>query len=81
MRTQTETPFYIRTFGDETFYVETLEEALTEFASEEGYRLTLAAGNQQVVIRRSSEPEVDEADDILSHQSYQAIVTLKQHRG
>lgn len=81
MRTQTETPFYIRTFGGETFYVETLEEALTEFASEEGYRLTLAAGNQQVVIRRSSEPTVDEEDDLLTHKSYDSITTIKQYRG
>jgi len=78
MRTQTETPFYIRTRDGDTFHVETLEEALTEFASEEGYRLTLMSGNQQVVIRRSGEPTVDEADDILTHQSYEATVTIKR---
>ena len=79
MQTQTETPFYIRTADGATFYVETLEEALTEFSGDNGYRLTLTAGNQEVVIRRSGEPEVDEADDILSQQSYKALVTIRKH--
>jgi len=78
MRTQNETPFYIRTADGDTFHVETLEEALTEFSGPDGYRLTLMAGNQELVIRRSGEAEIDEADDILSHQSYKANVTLKK---
>lgn len=53
-RTSEPTPFYIRTKSDETFHVETLEEALKEFLGENGYRLTLIAGNDELVIRRES---------------------------
>lgn len=40
-RTQEDTPFYIRTVNSETFSVDSLEEALEVFTSEEGYRMDL----------------------------------------
>ncbi len=54
-RTQETTPFYIRTERGETFFVETLEEALEEFTGDDGYRLTLTAGSNGLVIRRHGE--------------------------
>ncbi len=50
--TQEETPFYIRTQGGNTFYVETLAEALEQFVGEDGYRLSLEAGGNLVTFRR-----------------------------
>ncbi len=54
-KTQKQTPFYIRTRGGDTFFVDTLEEALEQFASDDGYRLTLEADGKTVVIRRYQE--------------------------
>ncbi len=51
-RTQEHTPFYIRTNGGDTFFVDTLDEALEQFTSDDGYRLTLQVGKNMVVIRR-----------------------------
>ncbi len=51
-RTQKVTPFYIRTQEGATFSVDTLEEALEEFLGIDGYRLSLTAGQKQLVIRR-----------------------------
>ncbi len=51
-RTQEHTPFYIRTNGGNTFFVDTLDEALEQFTSDDGYRLTLQVGTNMVVIRR-----------------------------
>ncbi len=51
-RTQKVTPFYIRTQEGATFSVDTLEEALEEFLGIDGYRLSLTAGQNQLVIRR-----------------------------
>lgn len=47
-----ETPFHIRAKDNAEFYVDTLEEALDEFINEDGYRLTLKAGEHELVIRR-----------------------------
>ncbi len=51
-RTQESTPFYIRTQEGSTYYVDTLQEALEEFLGSDGYRLSLTAGQNQLVIRR-----------------------------
>ncbi len=56
---QTSTPFYIRTQEGATFFVDTMEEALEEFFSEDGYRLTLYSEGKELVIRRSSEWHLD----------------------
>ncbi len=45
-------PFLVRNVKGVTRYVDTLEEALEQFASYDGYRLTLEAGGRTVVIRR-----------------------------
>lgn len=57
--TQEETPFYIRTAGGNTYYLETLEEALAQFVSEDGYRLSLGEGETRIVIRREDWTEGD----------------------
>ena len=51
-RTQEDTPFYIRTDKGETFNVETLDEAVEELVSEDGYRLTISTPAGDLVIRR-----------------------------
>lgn len=56
-RTQNKTQFYIRTTKSECFYVESLKEALEQFASDEGYRLTLFSGGTEVVMRRDNKPQ------------------------
>lgn len=53
-RTETSTPFYIRTSGGDCFHVETLAEALEEFLGDNGYRLSIRAGEKELVIRRTS---------------------------
>lgn len=79
-RTQDETPFYIRTRDGETFYVETLEEALQEFASTNGYRLSLIADQNEIVIRRSELPHDDGGiHELLGEQSFVANVIVKNH--
>jgi hypothetical protein len=52
-RTQEVTAYYIRTQNGETFYVDTLKEALDEFLGDDGYRLTLSSDNKELVIRKS----------------------------
>ncbi len=59
-RTQEPTAFYIRTEKGETFYVDTLEEALEEFVSNDGYRMTLKAGKKTLVARRGDFWNVDQ---------------------
>lgn len=54
-RTQEVTAYYIRTGEGDTFYVDTLDEALRELISEDGYRLTLISASYELVIRRTSE--------------------------
>lgn len=54
-RTPEVRPFYIRTRQGECFYVDTLGEALEEFLSEDGYRLSITAKDKKLVIRRTSE--------------------------
>ncbi len=78
MRTNTETLFYIRTQNGKTFYVETLDEAIAEFSSNEGYRLSIEAGAKSLVIRRDPNPMVLEADDFLEQMTYGALVTVKK---
>ena len=75
---QESTPFYIRTAEGDTFYVDTLEEALQEFASAEGYRLTLTTDDHEVVVRRSSK-EMDEqgVHAVLGELCYQATVIVR----
>lgn len=75
---QEPTPFYIRTNIGQTFYVDTLEEALKQFASEDGYRLTLTSDSLEVVIRRSSK-ETDEQGihSILGEAAYNASVIIR----
>lgn len=75
---QDPTPFYIRTNAGQTFYVDTLEEALKQFASEDGYRLTLTSDSLEVVIRRSSK-ETDEQGihSILGEAAYNATVIVR----
>ncbi len=58
-RTQKITPFYIRTQEGATFSVDTLEEALEEFLGSDGYRLSLTAGQNQLVIRRCLDWSLD----------------------
>ncbi len=53
-RTQETTPFYIRTQEGATFYVESLDEALEEIIGQDGYRLTIASRNKELVIRRNA---------------------------
>lgn len=53
-RTLKETPYYLRSEKGETFYVDTLEDALNEFLSKDGYRLTFSSGGKKLTIRRTS---------------------------
>lgn len=55
-KTQDPTQQYIRTEDGETFYVETLDEAIEEFAGDNGYRLTLHGDKLDLVIRRGEIP-------------------------
>ncbi len=68
-----ETPFYIRTTEGACFSVATLDEALTQFASDKGYRLTLKAGEHEVVVRRNSEGVTNP----LFEERYSAEVTIR----
>lgn len=79
MQTQDPTPFYIRTSFGATYYVETLEEALEEFASDDGYRLTLESDDIQVVIRRSQD-DFDEqgVHATLGEKAYHASVVVRR---
>ena len=54
-KTEEVTPYYLRMQTGECFYVDTLKEALQEFLGDEGYRLTLSSGGNEMVIRRTSE--------------------------
>lgn len=54
-KTQETTPFYIVTRKGATFYVDTLQEALEEFVSNDGYRLTLTFLQKNLVIRRGDD--------------------------
>lgn len=51
-RTNEVTPYYIRTRQGETFYVDTLREALEEFLGDNGYRITFSAGGKEMDIKR-----------------------------
>lgn len=72
-----ESPFYIRTRNGATFHVDSLEEALKEFASDEGYRLTLNAGGVEVIIRRADLPNDSEYSDVVG-QNFSANVTIRK---
>jgi hypothetical protein len=73
--TQEKTPFYIRTTEGECFYVETLAEALKQFASEEGYRLTITSGEHEIVIRRNTN-EIVSSFALETEKEYEANVTI-----
>ena len=62
-RTHEETPYYIRDTDGGTYYVDTLEEALAEFTGPKGYRLTLNAGENKIVIRRGEWPVAEQDID------------------
>lgn len=56
-RTNEVTPYYIRNRNGESFYVDTLAEALEEFLADGGYRLTFNTPKRDLVLRRTSEWE------------------------
>ncbi len=62
-RTQDPTAFYIRTKEGATFYVDTLDEALEELIGEDGYRLTIASNNKELVIRRNTSWEINPTEE------------------
>lgn len=77
-RVQEVTPFYIRTGGGDTFYVETLEEAIRDFCSDDGYRLSIKTANHWIVIRRSDKTKDDQGvHKILGERKYVATVTIR----
>jgi hypothetical protein len=78
-RGQEQTPFYIRTFDGDTFYVDSLDEAISIFESEEGYRLTLYhSDGTEVILRRSPEPH---KHDVLGNPVFDVEMTLRtEHR-
>lgn len=49
-----ESPYYLRSQEGDTFYVETMKEALEEFLGENGYRLMLSYDDKRVTFRRLS---------------------------
>lgn len=51
-RTQEPTSFYLRNRDGDCFYVSTLDEALSLFVADNGYRLTLSGKDTEIVIRR-----------------------------
>lgn len=73
-RGQEPTEFYIRTQGGETFYVDTLQEALEVFISDDGYRLTLKSADHEVVVRRAEW----EDENILGKVAQAEVVYRKQ---
>jgi hypothetical protein len=75
--TQEKTPFYIRTTEGECFYTDTLDEALKHFASEEGYRLTITAGEHEVVIRRDTNATITTFDLKETEKMYVANITIR----
>jgi hypothetical protein len=72
---QDQTPFYIRTLEGDTFYVDSLDEAVANFVSEEGYRLTLRhTDGTEVILRRSAEPH---KHDVLGNPIFDVEMTLR----
>ncbi len=74
---QEKTLFYIRNTEGECFFTDTLEEALKQFASEEGYRLTITAGEHEIVIRRGTNATVTSFDLKEAEKMYVANVTVR----
>ncbi len=74
---QEKTLLYIRNTEGECFFTDTLEEALKQFASEEGYRLTITAGEHEIVIRRGTNATVTSFDLKEAEKMYVANVTVR----
>ena len=71
-----ETPFYIRTRQGDTYFVKSLDEAISELAGEDGYRLTLEASDgTQIIIRRAGEG--DPSPYIPGETEYGATVVVR----
>lgn len=75
-RGQVPTPFYIRTLDGETFYVDTLEEALQEFTGEDGYRMTITTDDVEMVIRR----DVFTDGQILNDEEADAYLVVRRSK-
>jgi hypothetical protein len=74
-RGQEQTPFYIRTQDGDTFYVDSLDEAIATFVAEDGYRLTLGhSDGTEIILRRSSEPH---EHDPLGNPVFNVEMTLR----
>lgn len=71
-----ETPFYIRTVEGDCYYVKNLDDAIKEFVSKEGYRLSLKAANgTEIIIRRETEPS---EKDVLGNDIFHAEITVRR---
>lgn len=78
MPTQEETPFYIRTAQGGTFHTETMDEALEQFVSEDGYRITFSGAKVEIVIRRDADPRNLAEDELLKQTSYNATIVVRE---
>lgn len=71
--------FYIRSNEGETFYVDSLEEALTHLVSDKGYRLTVSDSQGNELIIRASLFERDHPD--LPQVTAQSVTTVRLVNG
>lgn len=77
-KSQGPTPYYIRTVHGDTYHLDTLEEALRVFVSDDGYRITFIVDGLEVVIRRSSDTHDENGNHkLLGEDAYKATVVVK----
>lgn len=55
-KTKERKPFLVRTAKGKAYFVDTLEEALSQFSSKDGFRLTFEAGGKIMLIQRNVVP-------------------------
>jgi hypothetical protein len=76
-----DTPFYVRTKDGDTFHTPDLESLLTQFVSDQGYRITMRMEDgTEVIIRRNEDADLNPEWMPDSEQHYGATVTIRRRR-
>lgn len=55
-----------------------MDEALEQFVSEDGYRITFSGSRVEIVIRRDPDPRNLAEDELLKQTSYNATIVVRE---